>query len=300
MLIGAHISTAGGLPNAVARGVALECDAIQIFHQQSRAWRPTNHTDSDVDTFRKAMDESRLGSVLIHAVYLINAASLEADVRMKSLRALKGALQLGDRIGAAGVVLHPGSLKGQDYEVCMRKVGEAIRESLAETDTCPLLLEDTAGAKGTLGRDFSELARLVELGGASDRIGVCLDCCHLLASGFEVREREPLSAIMDEFDAKLGLARLRALHINDSKMPLGSNRDRHASLGEGEIGDRGLRVFLSEPRFDGLPAVLETPGPERRGPDVAEIRKARRLRREGLRNRRRAESSTPAPAGPAY
>jgi deoxyribonuclease IV len=300
MLVGAHVSTAGGLPNAVARGVALECDAIQIFHQQPRAWRPTNHTDSDIQAFRAAMDESRLEAVLIHAVYLINAASLEADIRLKSLQALKGALELGDRIGAAGVVLHPGSQKGQDYEVCMRKVGEAIRESLAETDTCPLLLEDTAGAKGTLGRDFSELARLVELGGASERLGICLDCCHLLASGFEVRERESLSAIVDELEAKIGLARLRALHINDSKMPLGSNRDRHASLGEGEIGDRGLRVFLSEPRFQGLPALLETPGPERRGPDVAEIQKAKRLRREGVRNRKRAESSAPAPAEPAH
>ena len=171
----------------------------------------------------------------------------------------------------------------------MTAVGEAIRECLAETESCPLLLEDTAGAGGTLGRDLSELARLVELGGGDERIGLCLDCCHLLASGFEVRERQALSEIVDELELKIGLDRLKALHVNDSQMPLGSNRDRHASLGEGELGDRGLRVFLSEPRFEGLPAVLETPGPGQSGtgPDLAEVRKAKRLRREGLRNRKR-------------
>jgi deoxyribonuclease-4 len=290
MLIGAHVSTAGGLPNAVARGVALGCDAIQVFHQSSRAWRPTNHTDADVAAFREAMAASRVEAVLIHAVYLINCASLEQEIRAKSLRALKGALTLGDRIGAVGVVLHPGSQKGRDYEECMRAVGAALREAIAETEACPILLEDTAGAQGTLGRDISELARLVELGGGSERIGLCLDSCHLLASGFEVRERESLATIVDELDQKIGLDRLKALHINDSKMPFASNRDRHANVGEGEIGDRGMRVFLSEPRFKGLPAVLETPGPDRSGPTNAEISKTRRLRREGAANRRRSNA----------
>ncbi len=276
----------------IERGIELGCDAIQIFHQSSRAWRPTNHTDESVAEFRESMASSPVEAVLIHAVYLINCASLESEVRGKSLAALKNALRLGDRIGAAGVVLHPGSQKGRDYETCMRAVGEALREALAETDTCPILLEDTAGAMGTLGRNVGELARLIELGGGGERIGLCLDCCHLLASGFEVRRRAPLAALVDEVEAEIGLERLVALHINDSKMPLGSNRDRHASLGKGELGDRGLRVFLSEPRFEGLPAVLETPGPNRQGADGAEVAKAKRLRREGMRNRARTESTT--------
>ena len=208
MLIGAHVSIAGGLPNAVARGVELECDAIQIFNQSSRQWKPQNHSDDQIAEFRDGIESSRIESVLIHAVYLINAASLEDEVRSKSLEALKAALALGDRIGAAGVVLHPGSQKQHDYEECMTAVGEAIRECLAETERCPLLLEDTAGAGGTLGRDLSELARLVELGGGDDRIGLCLDCCHLLASGFEVRERQALSEIVDELELKIGLDRL--------------------------------------------------------------------------------------------
>jgi deoxyribonuclease-4 len=285
VLVGAHVSIAGGLVNAVERGIERECDAIQIFHQSSRMWRRTNYTDADVAGFREAMGASRIELVVIHAVYLINPASLEDEIRTKSLTALKGALALGDRIGAAGVVLHPGSQKGQDYEECMRAVGAALREALAETDRCPILLEDTAGAAGTLGRSFDELARLIELGG-EDRIGLCLDSCHLLASGFEVRRRDALADVVDELDAKIGLDRLTALHINDSKMPLGSNRDRHATLGDGELGERGLRVFLSEPRFEGLPALLET-GPAGSAPDLEQMKIARRLRREGLRNRRR-------------
>jgi deoxyribonuclease IV len=287
VLIGAHVSIAGGLANAVERGIERECDAIQIFHQSSRMWRPTAYSDDDVAEFRDALDRSRIELVVIHAVYLINCASLEDEIRAKSLTALKGALVLGDRIGAAGVVLHPGATKGQDYEQCMQAVGAALKECLAETDRCPILLEDTAGAGGTLGRSFDELARLIELGGGDGRLGVCLDSCHLLASGFEVRRRDALTAVVDELDEKVGLDRLKALHVNDSLTPLGSNRDRHALLGEGEIGERGLRVFLSETRFEGVPTFLET-GPEGGGPDLAQVRLARRLRREGRANRRRS------------
>ena len=289
MLIGAHVSIAGGLTNAVERGVDRDCDAIQVFHQSSRAWRPNVYPDSDVLAFRTAMEDSPIESVVIHAVYLINCASLEDEIRAKSLTALKGALALGDRIGAAGVVLHPGSQKGRDYDQCLRAVGAALKEALAETDRCPILLEDTAGATGTLGRDFDELARLIELGGASERLGLCLDCCHLLASGFEVRKADALSEVVDELEEKIGLDRLQCLHINDSKMPLGSNRDRHANLGQGELGERGLRVFLSEPRFDGLPALIETGGADG-SPVRADVETARRLRREGIANRRKRAS----------
>jgi deoxyribonuclease-4 len=285
MRIGAHVSTAGGLPRAIERGMETDSDAIQIFHQTSRAWRPTVRSDEEIAEFRDAMAASPIEAVVIHAVYLINAASMEKVIRTKSLASLKHALELGDRIGATGVVLHPGALKGRDYDKGMRKVGDALREVLAETESCHLLLEDTAGATGTLGRDFDELARLVELGGRGERLGVCLDCCHMLASGFEIRTPEALGAVVDEFEAKLGLERLGCLHVNDSAMPLGSNRDRHANLGKGELGRAGLRVFLSEPRFEELPALIETPGPDKKGPDRREVRVAKRLRREGLEAR---------------
>jgi len=284
VLIGCHVSAAGGLVNAVERGNERECEAIQIFHQNSRTWRPTVYSDDDVAAFRQALEASPIEWVVIHAVYLINCASLEREIRSKSLTALKGALQLGDRIGAAGVVLHPGSQKGRDYEECMKAVGKALREALAESERCPILLEDTAGATGTLGRNFDELERLIELGG-EERIGVCLDCCHLLASGFEIRTPEALAEVLEDLESKVGLERLGCLHVNDSQMPLGSNRDRHANLGEGELGRPGLRPFLSEPRFEGLPALIETPGFDKKGPDRRNVRIAKRLRREGLQRR---------------
>jgi deoxyribonuclease-4 len=285
MLIGAHVSTAGGLVNAVQRGVERGCEAIQIFHQSPRMWRPTAYTDDDFEAFRRAMDASRLDVVVIHAVYLINCASKEGEVRRKSLTSLKHALRIGDGIGAAGVVLHAGARKGEPYEPSVKRAGKAIREALESSERCPLVLENTAGTQGPLGRNFDELAELIDAAGQGKRLGACLDCCHLLASGFEIRSPQGLADVVDDFDAKVGLPRLCCVHVNDSKVPLGSNRDRHANLGDGELGRKGLRVFLSEPRFEDLPALIETPGPDGHGPDRNEVRVAKRLRREGLAKR---------------
>jgi len=285
MLIGGHVSTAGGLANAVERGSERDCEAIQIFHQSPRMWRPTAYTDDDFEAFRQAMDASRLDVVVIHAVYLINCASKEREVRRKSLTSLKHALRIGDGIGAGGVVLHAGARKGEPHEPSVKRAGKAIREALESSERCPLLLENTAGTQGPLGRNFDELAELIDAAGAGKRLGACLDCCHLLASGFEIRSIGALAGVIDEFDAKVGLERLHCVHVNDSKVPLGANRDRHANLGDGELGRKGLRVFLSEPRFEDLPALIETPGPDGHGPDRNEVRTAKRLRRDGLRQR---------------
>jgi deoxyribonuclease-4 len=282
VLIGAHVSTAGGLANAVERGVERDCEAIQIFHQSPRMWRPTAYTEDDFEAFREAMAGSPLKAVVIHAVYLINCASKEPPVRRKSLASLQHALRIGDGIGAAGVVLHAGARKGEPYGSSLRRAGKAIREALESSERCPILLENTAGTQGPLGRDFGELAELMDAAGGGKRLGACLDCCHLLASGFEIRSPEALAGVVDDFDAEVGLDRLRCLHVNDSKVPLGANLDRHANLGEGELGRRGLRPFLSEPRFEALPALIETPGPDGKGPDRKEVRVAKRLRKEGM------------------
>jgi deoxyribonuclease-4 len=282
LLIGAHVSTAGGLSNAVERGIALECDAIQIFNQSPRMWRPTNYGPSDFAAFRDAFERSRLEAVAIHAVYLINCASKEREVRQKSIGSLTHALRVGDGIGAAGVVLHAGSRKGEPHAASMKRAAKAIAEALAQTGSCPVLLENTAGTQGPLGRDFGELAELLDLLDGDRRVGICLDCCHLLASGYEIRDRASLGTVIDDFDATVGLDRLRCLHVNDSKIPLGGNRDRHANLGEGELGEEGLVPFLSEPRFDALPALIETAGPDGHGPDLAEVAKAKELRERGL------------------
>ena len=278
MLIGAHVSTAGGVENAVANGVERECDAIQIFNQSPRMWRPTNHKPENIAAFNEAFAASRLGSVVIHAVYLINTTSPDDEIREKSLASLIASLRLGDAIGADGVVLHAGSRKSDPLDQAVARSGAVVREVLAETESCPILFENTAGTQGPLGRDFGELAQLVEAAGAGERVGVCLDCCHMFASGYDIVEAGDLTAVVDDYDATVGLDRLKCLHVNDSRVPLGSNRDMHANVGEGEMGRTGIATFLSEPRFESLPALLETPGPDKRGSDKAEVRRAKRLR----------------------
>jgi deoxyribonuclease-4 len=285
MLIGAHVSTAGGLPKAIERGTGLGCESIQIFNQSPRMWRPTKYGPEDFEAFREAMGASPIEAVVIHAVYLINCASKDKELREKSLHSLMHALRTGDGIGAAGVVLHPGAQKGEPHGPSMKRAAKVIAAALKDSETCPLLLEQTAGHKGLLGRDFDETAELIELAGGGKRLGLCLDSCHLFVQGYDVTDPEHLSAVLDEADEKVGLERLRCVHVNDAAAPLGSCRDRHANVGQGEMGRHGLEAFLSEPRFEGLPATLETPGPDKKGPDKGEVQAAKRLRRAGLKRR---------------
>lgn len=292
MLIGAHVSPAGGLDKAVERGVEKGCEAIQIFNQSPRMWRPTAYGDDDFQTFKEAMKPSPVNAVLIHAVYLLNCASEDAEIRDKSRASLIQSLRVGAGIGAAGVVLHPGSAKQGDVKTAIKRAGKVIKEALAETDRCPLHLEDTAGAGGTLGRSFEELAELLSAAGGGKRLGVCLDSCHLLASGYDIRTAAGLTETMDEFHRVVGIKRLGSLHLNDSQTPLGSNRDRHANIGTGELGERGCAAYLSEPRFEKLPLVIETQGPERQGPTREEVEFCFALRKRGLAARRRAASRT--------
>lgn len=290
MLIGAHVSPAGGLDKAVERGVEKGCEAIQIFNQSPRMWRPTAYGDDDFATFKKAMKPSPVKAVLIHAVYLLNCASEDTEIRDKSRASLIQSLRVGAGIGAAGVVLHPGSAKQGDVKAAIKRAGKVIKEALSETDRCPLHLENTAGAGGTLGRSVEELAELLSAAGGSKRLGVCLDSCHLLASGYDIRTAPGLTETMDEFHRVVGIKRLGSLHLNDSQTPLGSNRDRHANIGTGELGERGCSAYLSEPRFDKLPLVIETQGPERQGPTREEVELCFALRKRGLASRKRAAS----------
>jgi deoxyribonuclease-4 len=288
VLIGAHVSTAGGLDKAVERGVDTRSDAIQVFNQSPRMWRPTRYTDEDFARARETLDGSPVESIAIHAVYLINCATADAELRKKSLASLTHAMRIGDGIGATGVVLHAGAAKGDPIDLALKRSVKVISEALKRTERCPLLLENTAGSKGLLGRDMRELAELIERAGGDERLGVCIDCCHLLASGYEIRDEAGLGAVVDELDELVGLERLRCLHVNDSAIPLAGNRDKHANLGEGELGRKGLSVFLSEPRFEGLPALIEVPGPDGRGPDRRQVQIAKRLRRTGLKRRSRS------------
>jgi deoxyribonuclease IV len=291
MLIGGHVSTAGGLVKAHERGVERGCDAIQVFNQSPRMWRPTTWKPNDVEAFRELMDDGPIKSVVIHAVYLINPGTKDKEMRKKSLASLTHSLRMGDAIGADGVVVHPGSRLKEPLDDALGRVGEMVREALAESDRCPLLLENTAGAGGTLGRTFAELYDVVRRAGGSKRIGICLDSCHMLASGFDIRDDAALAAVIDECVAEFGLERLACIHVNDSQTPLGSNRDRHAPLGDGELGDKGCSAFLSEPRFEKLPAFFEGPGVEGKEPGAVDIARMRELRKKGLARRKRRRAA---------
>ncbi len=293
MLIGAHVSQAGGLTNAVTRGVERGANAIQIFNQSPRMWRPTNYTEDDFAAFRDAIDDSPIDAVLIHAVYLLNTATTDREMRNKTRASLIQSLRVGDGIRARGVVLHAGSAKQGNVNKAIARSGKLVKEALSETGHCELHFEDTAGAGGTLGRSFEELAGLIDATGGDKRVGLCLDSCHLLASGYDVRTAEGLGETLDECDRVVGLDRLGSLHVNDSLAALGSNRDRHAILGEGELGPRGCGVFLSEPRFEELPCVLET-GTENGGVSADDVARAFKYRKNGKAARSRAARSRAA------
>jgi deoxyribonuclease-4 len=287
MLIGAHVSTAGGLVQAHERGVERGCEAIQVFNQSPRMWRPTRWKPDDVAEFLELMKDGPIESATIHAVYLINPATKDAEMRRKSADSLIHALRMGDEIGAEGVVLHPGSTVGEPHDEALPRAGEMIKHVLAESDSCRLLLENTAGAGNTLGRSFEELREVIDLAGGDKRIGICLDSCHMLASGFDIRTADKLGEVIDDCVKVVGLRRLRCLHLNDSQTPLGSNRDRHAPPGDGELGPRGCAAFLSEPRFEKLPVLFEGPGVEGKAPAKVDLDRMRELRSNGLRARRR-------------
>jgi len=282
MQIGAHVSSSGGIHNAVDRAVAIGADSIQVFTQSPRTWRPTNHDPATFERFRERRAETGMGGVLCHALYLCNLAAPNDDVYEKSVAAMRNTMEVACGIGADGVVFHVGSHLGSGFEHGLERVLPAMEHVLELcSDETWLLMENSAGAGGTIGRSIDELATLYERLDRHPRLGICLDSCHLYVSGIDVTDRAALDACLDEVDSSIGLDRLRALHVNDSATPLGSNRDRHANIGEGLLGE-GLGVFLGHPRLQGLPAVIETAGPENHGPDANEIRKAKEIRARAI------------------
>ena len=281
MQIGAHISSSGGIDKAIDRAVVMDADSVQVFTQSPRAWRPTNHDPASFERFREKHAEAGIGGVLCHAVYLTNLASPDPVTYDRSIATLLNTTEVASAIGA-DVVFHVGSHLGAGMEAGLEHVAPALEQALELcTDETWLLMENSAGAGGTIGRSIEELATIHDRLGGHPRLGVCLDSCHLWVSGVDVTEPAALDACLDELDSTIGLDRLRALHVNDAAAPFASNRDRHANILEGELGEK-LGVFLASPRLQGLPAVLETAGPENRGPDATEIRKTKDLRARWL------------------
>src|SRR6476620_2347694 len=249
MQIGAHISSAGGIDKAIDRAVELDADSVQVFTQSPRAWRPTNHDPESFDRFREKRAEAGIGGVLCHAVYLVNLATPDPVVYERSVAAMRTTTEVACAIGADGVVCHVGSHLGSGLEAGLEHVLPALEQVLELcTEETWILMENSAGAGGTIGRSIEELATIHERMGRHPRLGICLDSCHLYVSGVDVTDAAALDALLDDVDASIGLDRLRALHVNDAAAPLGSNRDRHANIAEGVLGER-LGVFLGNARL---------------------------------------------------
>jgi deoxyribonuclease IV len=274
---GAHVSSAGGIHTAIDRIEAIGGDCVQVFTQSPRMWRPTDHKPEAIAQFRERRGEAGIGGVVCHALYLCNLAAPDDEIYKKSIKTLRSTIDTATAIGADAVIVHVGSHLGAGFESGLKRTVTALKRILARCNgETWLLLENSAGTGGTIGRSVEELATLIERAGRHPRLGVCLDSCHLYASGYDVTDPAFVDALVSQVDSTIGLDRLRALHVNDSATPLGSNRDRHANILEGELGE-GLGAFLAHPALQHLSAYLEVPGVNRQGVSAAELAKVREL-----------------------
>jgi deoxyribonuclease-4 len=296
VFIGAHVSIAGGIHTAIDRAEEMGADSVQVFTQSPRMWRPSNHLPENLERFKERRAEVGLGGVLCHAMYLVNLASPKDDFYEKSVATMVNSVDVGSAIEADGVVFHIGSHLGAGLEAGLDRVVEGMKPALDRcSETTWLLMENTAGTGATIGRSIEELAALYERLDRHPRLGICLDSCHLYATGYDVTDEAALDETLVELDREIGLDRLRALHVNDSAAPLGSNRDRHANIGDGLMGKK-LATFLGHPRLQGLPAVLEVPGVDGDGPNAEEVAKAKKLHRSGVRaSKAKAPGTKPKP-----
>jgi deoxyribonuclease IV len=274
---GAHVSSSGGIDTAIDRIEAIGGDCVQVFTQSPRMWRPTNHKPEAIERFKARRREAGVGGVVCHALYLCNLAAPDDEIYEKSVQTLRATVDAACAIEADGVIFHVGSHLGAGFEAGLDRTCAALAQVLerCEGDTW-LLMENSAGAGGTIGRSVDELHTLLERLDFHPRLGLCLDSCHLYVSGYNVTDPGVVEALVRDVEGRIGLDRLRALHVNDSAAPLGSNRDRHANILEGELGE-GLGTFLAHPAFQHLSAYLEVPGEEKKGPSIAELRKLRDL-----------------------
>lgn len=285
--IGGHVSASGGILKAFDNAKDIGATFVQIFTQSPRMWRATQISDKDAKTFRSRLSDSSvpLIGVVTHASYLINLASVDSEIFSKSKNALASNIESASRIGAQGVVLHVGSHKGLGLDAVFDQIIESISTAISGLgENCRLLLENTAGQGGSVGVDFNEIKRIIDGLGGDPRIGVCIDTQHLFASGISFSSIEEADKVMDMIDATIGLSRIGCIHLNDSKVPQSSFRDRHENLGEGFIGEAALANFISHPTLREVPIILEVPGAGD-GPRKSDINKAIEIMTHGINTR---------------
>lgn len=260
LAFGAHVSVSGGVDTAFARGERFAMDAIQVFTKNQRQWVAKPLGEEEVTRWYGERGRTGITKVITHASYLINLASPKDELRQKSMTAFQDELERCETLGISGLVIHPGSHTGSGEEAGLAAVADSLNRihEAAPHLRVQTLLETTAGQGTNLGRTFEELATIIDQVEAKERIGICLDTCHVFAAGYDIRTDETYAEMMRAFDETLGIPNLKAIHLNDSKFPLGSKRDRHEHIGEGEIGLEGFRNVVNDSRLAGLPGLLET------------------------------------------
>ena len=280
MYLGAHVKASGGVWKAIDEGERLGCEAIQIFAGSPRTWKPQLYSEADAARFREKRAASALRFIVIHTIYLINLGTARADFYEKSVAALVGAVSAAEQLGCEAIVTHVGSHGGDGFEAGLARVSDALRAALDEVGDSPVrvLLENTAGAGGTMGVSFEELGAMIAAVDGDQRVGICLDTAHLFEAGHDLRTQAGVDGALEALDAACGAERLVMLHLNDSKTPLGSNRDRHENIGQGELGLDAFRALVTHPALAGLPGILEVPGADGQGPDEANMQTLRGLR----------------------
>lgn len=278
MKFGAHVSIRSAIHLAVDRAEAIGCECLQIFVGSPRQWREIVYAEDDLDRFVEKRRRAKLDPLVAHTAYLINLGALDLELFRRSTGALIYALRTMDRLQGLGAITHLGSRGAQSWAAALGRVVAALTVALETTERAMILMEHSVGAGGQIGGTFEELAEILDRMERHPRLGVCLDSCHLFASGWDIRTKEGVEATLRAFDRIVGLRHLRALHLNDSKTPLGSKVDRHEDIGEGRIGVEGFRALVNHPKLAKLGAFIETPHFEEDVPDRRNLELLKRLR----------------------
>lgn len=278
--IGFHLSIAGGVYKAFDDMKELEIDAFQIFLKSSNRWEDKQYSQTDIDKFRAAKKNHSEVEVFAHSAYLINPAADDKINRTKSLNALTDELNRAQQLGVKWIVLHPGSHKGTGIDSGIERAVDLIDAAFEKAESeAGILLETTAGQGDTIGCTFDDLSSIIQASRFADRLCVCLDTCHVFAAGYDFTTADGMKSMIADFDRSVGLDRLKLIHLNDSKHPAGSNKDRHEHIGKGEIGLLGMQRFLKDRQLEDVPMILETPkdGDDRYASDKQNLKKVRKL-----------------------
>lgn len=279
LIAGGHVK--GGPTGAVRHALAIGAQAMQIFIGSPQSWKEPTPAPADLEQCKSDIRKHKLGPLFVHGNYLVNLASPSDENWAKSVDNLSRALRLSDKLGAVGLIFHPGSARDLSYEVAMNKVLNALTKVLEDySGNCKLLLEVCAGQGQTIGAKFSQFGEILSALNHDKRLAVCWDTCHLFNAGYDVSSKAGLRKTVDEFEETVGFSRLLAIHANDSKTPLGARRDRHENIGKGYIGEDGFRRMLNHPLLRPLPWILEVPGFDSKGPDRKNLEILHRLAAE--------------------